>query len=289
MASTAADIIASAKAEAEAARQSALSSLSGLGTELTNAYNKQTEAANSFYANELNNLQNTYTQDAKSAYANLMGNRQQLTNDLTRLGLTNSGYGVSQGLGLNTAYGKNLASLQNTLATNTANLGVKQGQELADLYSNYAKNKMDVDKYLYEAGQNAYNTMYGNAYQAKQDEISNALQQQYYNYLMSSGGGRGSSGGYSSYGGGSYEPDLTGETQKQETQKQTGTYLTPNVKHDPTLSTRAASDWYSANIGYKAAKGTLTLDEYDKLISSAVKNNKISSKDKKTIDKLFGL
>lgn len=215
MASTAADIIASAKAEAEAARQSALSSLSGLGTELTNAYNKQTEAANSFYTNELNNLQNTYTQDAKSAYANLMGNRQQLTNDLTRLGLTNSGYGVSQGLGLNTEYGKNLASLQSTLATNTANLGVKQGQELADLYGDYAKNKMDVDKYLYEAGQNAYDRMYSNAYQAKQDEISNALQQQYYNYLMSSSGGSSGGGGY--YGGGGGEPKLTEDTYEVNT------------------------------------------------------------------------
>lgn len=198
MASTAADIIASAKAEAEAARQSAMSSLSGLTTDLTNAYNQQQSATNALYQNTLNQLQSGYQSDAKAAYGNYMTERQNLTNQLNRLGLQNSGYGVSQGLLAGSAYSKNLAGLQNALRTNQANTGVQQQQALADLYNTYARNKMSADQFKYEAGQKAYDTMYSNVYQAKQDEIANALQQQYYNYLMSQGSG---GGGYSSGGG----------------------------------------------------------------------------------------
>ena len=216
MASTAADIIASAKAEAEAARQSAMSSLSGMTTDLTNAYNQQQAATTAGYQNTLNQLQQAYQKDAKAAYGNYMSERQNLNNQLNRLGLQNSGYGVSQGLLAGSAYSKNLANLQSALSTNTANTNVQQQQALADLYSTYAKNKMSADQFAYEAAQKAYDTMYSNVYQAKQDEIANALQQQYYNYLMSqgSGGGGYSSGGGRSYrsgsGGGSSEPELTG-------------------------------------------------------------------------------
>ena len=200
MASTAADIIASAKAEAEAARQSAMSSLSGLTTDLTNSYNQQQSATNALYQNTLNQLQQGYQRDAKAAYGNYMTERQNLNNQLARLGLQNTGYGVSQGLISGSAYSKNLAGLQTALASNQANTGVQQQQALADLYSTYAKNKMSADQFAYEAAQKAYDTMYGNVYQAKQDEIANALQQQYYNYLMSQGSG---GGGYSSGGSGS--------------------------------------------------------------------------------------
>ena len=214
MASTAADIIASAKAEAEAARQSAMSSLSGMTTDLTNAYNQQQAATTAGYQNTLNQLQQAYQKDAKAAYGNYMTERQNLNNQLTRLGLQNSGYGVSQGLIAGSAYSKNLAGLQGALSTNTANTNVQQQQALADLYSTYAKNKMSADQFAYEAAQKAYDTMYSNVYQAKQDEIANALQQQYYNYLMSQGsggGGYGSGGGSGrsySGGGSSSEPQI---------------------------------------------------------------------------------
>lgn len=207
MASTAADIIASAKAEAEAARQSAMSSLSGLTTDLTNAYNQQQSATNALYQNTLNQLQSGYQSDAKAAYGNYMTERQNLTNQLNRLGLQNSGYGVSQGLLAGSAYSKNLAGLQNALRTNQANTGVQQQQALADLYNTYARNKMSADQFKYEAGQKAYDTMYSNVYQAKQDEIANALQQQYYNYLMSQGSGGGGYGGGGGYYGGGYSND----------------------------------------------------------------------------------
>lgn len=198
MASTAADIIASAKAEANAAKQSAMASLSGMTKDLTNAYNQQQTATNALYQNTMNELQQGYQKDTKAAYGNYMGEQQKLNNQLQRLGLQNNGYGVSQGLISGAAYSKNLSDLQSALMTNQAKTGVQQQQALADLYSTYAKNKMSADQFAFEAAQKAYDTMFSNTYQAKQDEISNALQQQYYNYLMSQGRG---GGGYSSGGG----------------------------------------------------------------------------------------
>lgn len=197
MASTASEIIATAKTEAEAARQSALSSLSGMSNNLQAGYDTQKQATTDYYTNMMNNLENAYNKDVKSAYANSMTNRQNLTNSLNRMGLTNSGYGVSQLLGINSQYSKNLADLQNTLATNKANTGYQQQQALADLYSDYTANKNKLDQYLYEAGQNAYDNAYDRAYQAEQDAIANALQQQYYNYLQSSS--RSGGGGNNTY------------------------------------------------------------------------------------------
>lgn len=197
MASTASEIIATAKTEAEAARQSALSSLSGMSNNLQSGYDTQKQATTDYYTNMMNNLQNAYNKDAKSAYANSMTNRQVLSNSLNRMGLTNSGYGVSQLLGINSQYSKNLADLQNTLATNKANTGYQQQQAMADLYGDYVNNKNALEQYLYEAGQKAYDNAFDRRYQAEQDAISNALQEQYNNYLMynasRSGGGSSSS------------------------------------------------------------------------------------------------
>lgn len=196
MASTASEIIATAKTEAEAARQSALSSLSGMSNNLQAGYDTQKQATTDYYTNMMNNLENAYNKDVKSAYANSMTNRQNLTNSLNRMGLSNSGYGVSQLLGINSQYSKNLADLQNTLTTNKANTGYQQQQALADLYNTYNTNKTKLDQYLYEAGQSAYNDAFDRNYKAQQDAISNALQQQYYNYLQTSSR---SGGGYGPY------------------------------------------------------------------------------------------
>lgn len=208
MASTAADIIASAKTEAEAARQSALSSLSGLGTNLETGYNTQVQSTKDYYTNMMNNLQNAYNTNAKSAYGNYQSDMSILNNNLARLGLQNSGYGISQQLLAGSGYSKNLATLQSALQTNQANLGVDQSKQLADLYNTYLTNKNSIDKYLYEAGQNAYNTSYSNTYQAYQDAIANDLAerqlalQQASLYASRSGGGYSGGGG-----GGSNDPE----------------------------------------------------------------------------------
>lgn len=256
MASTASEIIATAKSEAEAARQSALSSLSGMTNNLQSGYNTQKQATSNYYTNMINNLQNAYNKNAKSAYATTMTDRQTLANSLNRMGLANSGYGVSQMLGINSAYSKNLAELQNTLATNTANTNYQQQQALADLYNTFVTNRNQLDQYIYEAGQNAYNTAFANRYQAEQDAIANALEQQnlnlqkqYYNYLMTSGGGGGSSrsyrsGGSSSRSGGSSkntDVDLEGNNSGGSSVPKG--YTTSKVKIAQSLGYKAVTDF----------------------------------------------
>lgn len=274
MASTAADIIASAKAEAEAARQSAIASLSGLGTDITNAYNNQQAATTAQYQNQLNQLQSAYQANTKQAYGNYMENRQNLTNQLNRLGLANTGYGVSQGLLAQSGYSKNLAGLQNAYQTNRANLGVAEQQALADLYSGYAKNKLSLDQYIYEAGRSAYDTAYSNSYKAQQDAIANALQQQYYSYLMSSRGSSGGGGGYSSGGG---EPALSDNK------------LTNVNKNSPMLSSKSANSWYDANVDKAYFNGGLTESQLESMLASGLQNKSITQADAKKILSTFGL
>ena len=258
MASTASEIIATAKSEAEAAKQSAMSSLSGMTNNLQSGYNTQKQATTDYYTNMINNLQNAYNKNAKSAYATTMTDRQTLANSLNRMGLANSGYGVSQMLGINSAYSKNLAELQNTLETNKTNTGYQQQQALADLYNTFVTNRNQLDQYIYEAGQNAYNTAFANRYQAEQDAIANALEQQslnlqkqYYNYLMSSGGGGGSSrsyrsGGSSSRSGGSSKgsnSDVNLEGNNSGGSSVPKGYTTSKVKIAQSLGYKAVTDF----------------------------------------------
>lgn len=241
MASTAADIIASAKTEAEAARQSALSSLSGLSSNLETGYNTQTQSTKDYYTNMLNNLQNAYNTNAKSAYGTYQSDMSLLNNNLARLGLQNSGYGVSQQLLAGSSYSKNLATLQSALQTNQANLGVEQSKQLADLYNTYLNNLNSLEQYKYEAGQKAYDTAYGNAYQAQQDAIANDLAerqlalQQASLYASSRGGGSSSGGSY-------YDeeiPDAKFKTEyfegdiPQATLSDAGTYGTTSNRYQP--------------------------------------------------------
>jgi len=288
MASTAADIIASAKAEAEAARQSAIASLSGLGTDLTNAYNTQQAATTAQYQNQLNQLQTAYQSNAKQAYGNYMENKQNLANQLNRLGLANTGYGVSQGLLAQSGYSKNLAGLQSAYQTNQANVGVAEQQALADLYNTYAKNKLGLDQYIYEAGRSAYDTAYKNSYQAQQDAIANALQQQYYNYLMSSrsyGGGGG--GGYS---GGDYElTDGSSNSSVLDAVENRGSNYVTNVnRSSPALSSKSANNWYDQNIDKVYFSSGLTADQLASALERGLDSKAITQADKNKILKTFG-
>jgi hypothetical protein len=259
MASTAADIIASAKAEAEAAKQSAIASLSGLGSDITNAYNTQQAATTADYQNQLSQLQNAYQANAKAAYGNYMSDKQQLNNQLVRLGLQNTGYGVSQGLLSAAAYSKNLAGLQNALQTNKGNLGVAEQKALANLYSDYAKNKLNIDQYIYEAGKSAYDKAYANSYQAQQDAIANALQQQYYSYLMSSRSSGGSGGGGSYYG----DVDLGGNDTNNE-------------------------DWFTKNFGSYDNARKMGREKVATILESGLRDNYISQSQAEEIIRRIG-
>lgn len=175
--------------------------MSRQGTALSDAYNQQVSAAQASTQNNLDQLtqaantyQENYQDDARAAYINKMQNDQLVNNELNRLGLQNSGYGVTQRLSTEANYGENLTGLQKNLATNltnidmqksTANVGLQQ--TLADLASNYANAKTSENQWLTNYLQSAYNDAYDRAYQEEQDKL--ALAASY------SRGGGGSSGG----------------------------------------------------------------------------------------------
>lgn len=220
MASTASDV------QAQAAVDSWLNSQSvkDMQQSIEDAYQagvNQATSSNQQIINQLNQnaikYQNKYNQDAKQAYTNKELGLQTLAGELQRMGLTNSGYGVSQKLLSNSAYSKNLAGLQTQLADDLADIDLeKQNQQLA-----YQAQLQELLKNKSDAMYNYNQYVSDMAEQIRQNEIANQLQQKYYDYLYanmyanSSGGSGGS--GVSLSGDDSTELDDSnlGETAKQ--------------------------------------------------------------------------
>lgn len=182
MASTASDV------QAQAAVDSWLNSQSvkDMQQSIEDAYQagvNQATSSNQQIINQLNQnaikYQNKYNQDAKQAYTNKELNLQTLAGELQRMGLTNSGFGVSQKLLSNSAYSKNLAGLQTQLADDLTGIDLeKKNQELAyqALLQELLKNKSDA---MYNYNQYVSDM----SEQIRQNEIANQLQQRYYDYL----------------------------------------------------------------------------------------------------------
>lgn len=192
---------------AQAAKDALAKELQGRFNYVDTAYTQAQDAAKANTQNILNQLtqratdyQTEYGEDARAAYINKMQSNQKLEGELSRLGLGNSGYGVTQRLQSETAYGKNLTELQKALNKNL--LGIDQskataqtdlGNTLASLAQNYASQKTSIDQYIIGQLQNAYNTAYDRSYNERM-----AAEQLAASYARSYGGG--SSRSYSSSG-----------------------------------------------------------------------------------------
>lgn len=137
-------------------------------------------------------IQEQFQRNAKAAYINKMQNLQQIDADLNRLGVNTQGFGVTQRLLNETAYGNTYGQLAidyNTAMRDIANqetnaLGDLNAQ-LADLDAAYAKDRLDTQKYIGEQGLNIYNQQYKNYYNdlqyqddLKQQQWENDLAQQ---------------------------------------------------------------------------------------------------------------
>ena len=192
---------------AQAAKDALAKELQGKFNYVDTAYTQAQDAARANTQNILNQLtqkgteyQEQFGEDSRSAYINKMQANQKLEGELSRLGLGNSGYGVTQRLQSETAYGKNLTELQKALNKNM--LGIDQakataqtelGNTLANLAQQQANTKLGIDQYIFNQLQNAYNTAYDRSYNERM-----AAEQLAASYARSYGGG--SSGGYSSSG-----------------------------------------------------------------------------------------
>ena len=159
------------------------------------------EAANIRYQNlitqieqQLPGIQHKFETDAKAAYINKQQALQQINADLSRLGVNTQGFGVTQRLLNETAYGNTYGQLtidygdklQDIENQKTNALG-DLNANLADLDAKYAKDKLQMQQYISEQGREVYDKEYNNYYkdlqyqdQLKQQAWENAFKQQQY-------------------------------------------------------------------------------------------------------------
>lgn len=169
-------------------------SLSYLISGLDEAKTLDQEAANVRYQNLVNQIrqqlpgiQQQFEKNAKAAYINKQQSLQQINADLNRLGVNTQGFGVTQRLLNETAYGQaygQLVSDYNDDLRDVANQEINAlgdlNAELADIDAAYAKDRLDTQKYISEQGRDVYNREYNNYYNdlQYQDELK---QQQWEN------------------------------------------------------------------------------------------------------------
>ena len=194
-----ADYINQSKNYAQNAQNAYEQSLSYLISGLDETKALDQEAANVRYQNLINQIrqqipeiQDTFARNAKAAYINKQQNLQQIDADLNRLGVNTQGFGVTQRLLNETAYGANYNDLVlglnkdlRDIANQETNALGKLNEDLADINANYAKDKLETQKYISEQGRDIYNQEYNNYYEnlqyqdaMKQQELENKRAEQ---------------------------------------------------------------------------------------------------------------
>jgi len=172
------DYITASKNYAKNAQDAYEQSLSYLLTGLDEAKALDQQAANVRYDNlitkirqQIPGIQQEFERNTKAAYINKQQNLQQIDADLNRLGVNTQGFGVTQRLLNEVAYGQNYGNLvldYNNAMRDVANQEVNAlgdlNADLADLDAAYAKDKLDTQKYIGEQGRDVYNTEYKNYY-----------------------------------------------------------------------------------------------------------------------------
>lgn len=125
--------------------------------------------------------ENTYQNNAQEAYTTKMLGGKTLNDQLQRLGLANSGYGVGQVLSNENTYGQNLNKLQTSKNTALSELDKnaltaenEYGATVSDIQSTAAKNKLNLDQYVNEQVNSKYQQAYENKTAEEQQAIENA-------------------------------------------------------------------------------------------------------------------
>ena len=153
-------------------------SLSYLLTGLDEAKAADQKAANIRYENliakirqQLPGIQQQFEKNAKAAYINKQQSLQQIDADLSRLGVNTQGFGVTQRLLNENAYGQAYGQVLTEYNDNLRDIANQEvnalgdlNADLADLDAAYAKDKLDTQKYIDEQGRDIYNTEYKNYY-----------------------------------------------------------------------------------------------------------------------------
>ncbi len=181
------------------AQQEYENSLSYLLTGLDESKALDQQAAQTRYQNlitqieqQIPGIQQRFERNARAAYINKQQNLQQIDSDLVALGVNTQGFGVTQRLLNNVAYGQQYGDLvldynesMRDIDNQKINALGDLNEDLADLDAAYAKDKLETQKYIGEQGRDVYNTTYNNYYndlqyqdRLKQQELENERAQQ---------------------------------------------------------------------------------------------------------------
>lgn len=195
------DYITASQNYAKNAQDAYEQSLSYLLTGLDEAKAYDQAAANTRYENlitqirqQLPGIQQQFERNAKAAYINKQQSLQQIDADLNRLGVNTQGFGVTQRLLNENAYGQAYGQILTDYNDNLRDVANQEinalgdlNADLADLDAAYAKDKLDTQKYIGEQGRDIYNIEYKNYYndlqyqdELKQQEWENAQAAQKY-------------------------------------------------------------------------------------------------------------
>lgn len=117
--------------------------------------------------NQANQYQATYQKDAEQNYINKMLNRGAVEDQLKRLGLYNSGYGVSQLGAVDANAATNLTLLKEALGDRLSNIDLQRNEAqtnltntLLGLESDYNEQQLANEQYI----TNLYNSLYADEY-----------------------------------------------------------------------------------------------------------------------------
>lgn len=190
---------------------------------LIDEQNKQNQLskklAETNYQNTLNQINQSktpieqqYQENARQAYANKMLAGRQMGEDLTRLGLDTTGFGMAQRTSIENQYSSNLNSLATDRDAGLRELDLKaldlkgdydKAMLQADI--DYSQRMTDLNKYINQQVEAKYQDAYDRFYddykyqqQLKQQAIENQMNWTSINARSSSGG---SGGGSSTFGG----------------------------------------------------------------------------------------
>lgn len=145
------------------------------------------QAANIRYQNlitqieqQLPGIQRQFETNAKAAYINKQQALQQINADLSRLGVNTQGFGVTQRLLNETAYGNTYGQLVMDYGDKLQDVENQKinalgdlNADLADLDAQYAKDKLQAQQYITEQGKDIYYKEYDRYYEdlQYQDEL----------------------------------------------------------------------------------------------------------------------
>lgn len=149
--------------------------LEGINTNQQQIAQNQTNTLLQNLANQEQAYQSSYQDNARQNYINQVLGKQTVTDQLKRMGLYNSGYGVSQLADVDATAAQNLTSLQNALQENIGKINTQRNEAqtnlqntLLDLESDYLNNQLKLEQYLNEEYKNEFNSVYNRLFSEDQ-------------------------------------------------------------------------------------------------------------------------